>query len=334
MAKEGSEKKSHFGRRFLGFLFVLLLLAALVAYVIPLTETDKKETVEGAANWMEKLPDSVRLNELTIPGTHDSATQFVTLAFFGKCQAKSIPRQLDSGYRYLDIRLAVDDQQLKLMHGFVNCRTGFLPWAETLYLDRVLTQCFDFLDRHPTETILFAVKQEHGKESTAEFQRALDKYTQQDPERWLLTDTIPTLGQARGKLVLLRRYEDTAGLGERAGIPLLWEGQGGSKDTSLNTVLEDNGSYLLYVQDRYCYKVEEKWEAFLQGLGAGDLKHGDVTLSFLSSKGTLPFGHPFYYADALNPRLLGREIKKTDGWIVVDFATAPLAKHIYDANFY
>ncbi len=333
MAREGSEKKSHFGRRFLGFLFVLLLLAALVMYVIPLTETDKGETVDGASSWMGELPDGIRLNELAIPGTHDSATQFVTLAFFGKCQSKSIPRQLDCGFRYLDIRLAVEEQQLKLVHGFVNCKTGFLPWADTLYLDQLLNQCFDFLDRHPTETILFVVKQDHGKESTAEFQRMLDKYTQQNPERWLLTDTIPTLGQARGKLVLFRRYDDAAALGQRAGIPLIWADQGGSKDTSPNTELEDNGSYLLYVQDRYCYPVEDKWAAFIQGLGAGDPGGGDVSLSFLSSKGTWIYGHPFYFADALNPRLLGRELKKTDGWILVDFATAPMAKHIYEVNF-
>ena len=41
---------------------------------------------------------------------------------------------------------------------------------------------------------------------------------------------MPTLGQARGKLVLLRRWEDEAGLGARAGLPLLWEDQKGHAD--------------------------------------------------------------------------------------------------------
>lgn len=333
MAKQGQKQKKRRGRRVLGVLLALLLAAILTLYIIPLTETDRQQTVEGSGDWMARLDDGLRLGELAIPGTHDSATQYVTLAFFGKCQTKTIRRQLDAGFRYLDIRLAVDGAQLKLMHGFVNCKTGALPWSSTLYLDAVLADCYSFLDEHPGETVLFAVKQEHGKDPVADFERLLDSYIRKDAERWLLTDTMPTLGQARGKLVLLRRYEDEAGLGANAGIPLLWLGQSGSSDVSLNTVAEDNGSYTLWVQDRYCYKTEDKWTAFLAGLGAADAAAGDVTVSFLSTKGTLPFGHPYAYADTLNARLLQHELQASDGWIVVDFATAPLAAHIYEANF-
>lgn len=333
MAREASERKPHFFRKLLGFLLVVLLLAAAVGYVIPLFEQDKGEHVDGAEDWMRSLGDDKALNELAIPGTHDSATKYVTLAFFGKCQTKSVGEQLEAGYRYLDIRLAADGTQLKLMHGFVNCKTGVLPWSDTLYLDAVLDECYRFLDAHPGETVLFAVKQEHGKESVAEFQRLLNSYIQKNPERWLLTDTVPTLGQARGKLVLLRRYADEAGLGWESGIPFCWDSQSGSDDMSLNAAAQDNGSYTLWVQDRYCYPVEEKWMAFLAGLGLARAQDGEVSLSFLSTKGTLPFGHPYKYASSLNLRLLGREIKPTDGWIIVDFATAPLAKHIYEVNF-
>lgn len=332
MARDKSEHKSHFFRKLLGFLFVVLLLAAAVLYVIPLFEQDGGESVAGAGDWMREVNGGLGLNELAIPGTHDSATQFVTLAFFGKCQTKSINDQLEAGYRYLDIRLAADGTQLKLMHGFVNCKTDVLPWSDTLYLDEVLQDCYAFLERHESETILFAVKQEHGKESVAEFQRLLDNYIQKNPDRWLLTDTIPMLGEARGKLVLLRRYADEAGLGQAAGIPFWWDSQSGSDDMSLHTVAQDNGSYTLWVQDRYCYPVEEKWTAFLAGLGIGRADMGEATVNFLSTKGTLPFGHPYKYASSLNLRLLGREIKPTDGWIIVDFATAPLAKHIYEVN--
>ena len=76
-----------------------IFAAALLLYIIPLTETDKGETVVGAADWMAELPDELPLNQIVIPGTHDSATQFVTMAFFGKCQSKSIPRQLESGFQ-------------------------------------------------------------------------------------------------------------------------------------------------------------------------------------------------------------------------------------------
>ena len=55
-------------------------------------------------------------------------------------------------------------------------------------------------------------------------------------------------------------------------------------------------------------------------------------LSFLSTKGSAAFGHPWKYAGALNPRLLGLEPESLRGWIAVDFATARLAAQIYGAN--
>lgn len=332
-AKGAEKKKTGRGKRFLAVVLCLLLALFAAGIVIPWTETDAGETVAGSADWMAGLDDSLFLNEINLPGTHDSATQFVHMGFFGKCQTKTIGEQLSAGFRYLDIRLAVDGARLKLMHGFVDCQTGAMPWDATLYLDAVLSDCYAFLQAHPTETVVFAIKKEHGSDSVADFQRLLDAYLAEQPEYWLLTDRMPTLGQARGKLVLLRRYDDEGGLGERAGIPLNWEGQSGSSDTSLHTVAEPNGSYTLYVQDRFCYPTEEKWSAFMAGLGAGDPARGELTLSFLSTKGTLPFGHPYKYAAVLNARLLAAELSPHCGWIVVDFATAPLAAHIYGTNF-
>ena len=55
-------------------------------------------------------------------------------------------------------------------------------------------------------------------------------------------------------------------------------------------------------------------------------------LSFLSTKGTATFGHPWKYAGVLNPQLLSLEPEALRGWIVVDFASARLAGQIYGAN--
>ena len=141
-------------------LLALIVLAALVLWIIPLTERDDGSTVDGSADWMAKVDGSQSLSALAIPGTHDSATQYSQLAFFSKCQTKDIRAQLDAGFRYLDIRLAVDGDRLKLVHGFTACKTGPMPWSDTLYLDDVLDQCYAFLKEHPTETILFVVKQD------------------------------------------------------------------------------------------------------------------------------------------------------------------------------
>ena len=294
---EKTRKKTGAGRvilRILGLLLALILCAAAFFLLWPLTEHGDRARVDGSADWMGRLDGSLMLSEISLPGTHDSATQYVQLAWFSKCQSLDVGGQLDAGARYLDIRLGADGERLQLMHGFTKCRTS--AFGGTLYLDEVLRQCYAFLDAHPTEAVVFAVKQEHGDESVAAFEALLNAYVQASPAHWLLTDTVPTLDEARGKLVLMRRYEDEAGLGAAAGIPLLWPNQNGHDDVSLHTAVTDNGSYRLWVQDRYEYDAQDKWAAFTAGIAQNGAAPGDVALHFLSTKGTAAYGHPYGFA--------------------------------------
>ena len=219
------------------------------------------------------------------------------------------------------------------MHGFTSCRTGDLPWSGALYLDAVLEDCYAFLDAHPGETVLFAVKQEHGDESVEDFQRVLDGYVKANPSYWLKTDSMPTLGEARGKLVLLRRYDDAAGLGKAAGLPLRWADQRGEAGDGLDAELWDQGDYALWVQDRFEYNEKEKWTAFLRGLAHSDSGASEITLSFLSTKGSFAYGHPYRFASNLNHRLANDEGLQLRGWVVLDYGSAPLAERIYSVNF-
>ena len=317
----------------LGGILGVMLLAAAALFVIPLTERVDAAPVAGSADWMAMLPDDVPLGELSIPGTHDAGTQYVQLGFFSKCQARSIGQQLEDGFRYLDIRLAISGDRLDLNHGFCECRTGGTPWSDRLMLEDVLEDCYAFLSAHPTETVIFAVKQEHGGESVAEFQRVLDRYIQENAERWYLDSELPSLGEARGRLVLLRRYDDEAGLGKNAGIALTWPNQNGYDDPARAFSSESCsvGSLTLAVQDRYEYDEEEKWAAFCAEADNPDA----VALRFLSTKGHMTFGHPYRYAKELNPRLLAlcenQDISL--GWTVIDFGNARLASAIYEQNF-
>ena len=325
--------------RVLCVLLAVILLAAAALFVIPLTETVSVKTAEGSADWMARLDDSLRLNEIVLPGTHDSATQYSQLAFITKCQALSVEEQLEAGFRYLDIRLGFADSgeqksgQLKLMHGFTNCRKGPMPWADTLLLGDVLDQCAAFLTAHPTETVIFAVKYEHVTEPLEQFETWLTAELKKRGELALLTDTLPTLGEARGRLVLLRRYGDAAGLGAEAGVPLRWPEQDDKENVSKHTELTDLGSYRLWVQDRFCYGTEDKWTAFLAGLKEPAIAPEDLSIHFLSTKGTAQYGHPYHYAKALNPRFLELPAEQLRGWIILDFADASLAEHIWSANF-
>ena len=317
----------------LGGILGVMLLAAAALFVIPLTERVDAAPVAGSADWMAMLPDDVPLGELSIPGTHDAGTQYVQLGFFSKCQARSVGQQLEDGFRYLDIRLAVNGDGLGLNHGFCECRTGAAPWSDRLMLEDVLEDCYAFHAAEPTETVIFAVKQEHGDESVAEFQRVLDRYIQEDAGRWYLDSELPSLGETRGRLVLLRRYDDEAGLGKNAGIALTWPNQNGYDDPARAFSSESCsvGSLTLAVQDRYEYDEEEKWAAFCAEADNPDA----VALRFLSTKGHMTFGHPYRYAKELNPRLLAlcenQDISL--GWTVIDFGNARLASAIYEQNF-
>lgn len=319
--------------RILAGLLIALLVLGLGMVVLPMTEKVSDRRLDGAADWMGRIDDNALLSELVIPGTHDSATRNVQLAFFSKCQGLSVIDQLEAGYRYLDIRLEADNGRMKLVHGYCECKTEKMPWSDTLWLDDVLLQCYAFLALHPTETVIFAVKQEHGDATVEEFQTLLDSYVQQAPERWLLTETIPSLGEARGKLVLMRRYEDEARLGAAAGIPLIWAKQEGSEDTTKHIEATDNGSYTLWVQDRFCYGDKDKWAAFLAGQQEPSIGPMDLSIHFLSTKGTLTYGHPFAHARRLNKKLMNLQGQELRGWIVVDFGGAKLAEKIYSENF-
>lgn len=329
-------KKKGGAKRLLHLLWIVPLLIVLtfgtLMYLVPALETVDRTPVGGSADWMKGLSDDMPLSDVVLPGTHDAATKNVQLAFITRCQALTIAEQLDAGFRYLDIRLAANGEKLKLMHGFTSCLKSGWPWAPTLFLDDVLSDCYAFLSAHPAETIVFAVKHEYGGETPEQFETLLSAYIAQDPGAWLLTDSIPTVGESRGKIVLVRHYEDKNQPVPTVGLPCFWQTQNGHDDVSLNAATHKNGGYTLIVQDRYEYDPADKLNAFRSGVAAGQTGETFLTINFLSTKGTAAFGHPFGLAKKLNPALLGSN-DALKGWIVVDFGSAKLAQRIYQTNF-
>jgi len=108
-------------------------------------------------DWMADLPDSRRLSELSIPGTHD--TMSLHGNWYTKCQSMSLSEQLKAGIRAFDIRLApwrecatCEEYKLRLWHGFID--------QKAFFDSDVLEVCIQFLRDHPTETILMRIKRE------------------------------------------------------------------------------------------------------------------------------------------------------------------------------
>ena len=324
------------------FLALLILAIALVCvleiYPMIADTALPHPPVVPSADWMAALDDRMLLSEISIPGLHDAAANETQLRLLTKCQDRSIDALLLDGFRYLDIRLGAEKtngrNDLTFYHGFLHCLKGIWPWDDHLSFGDVAADCADFLRKHPTETILFVVKQEHGNESVTEFERMLDDLIagSDAADLWLLTDTIPTLGEARGKIVLFRRYHDDARLGKRSGIYIDWADQGNKpgKGNAAGVVEEEKDTFRLFIQDRFSYDAETKWQVFCD---AADISKapGDVLINFLSTKGTAPYGHPYHYAKDLNARL-DPEDPSLKGWTVIDFGNAYLADIIIRSN--
>jgi 1-phosphatidylinositol phosphodiesterase len=163
---------------------------------------------------MSCISGSKMISELTIPGTHDSASYTASsLTGFGfvKTQDLSITEQLNAGCRFLDIRCRLYHDNLVLHHGSFYLDLNFTD---------VINFCRDFLKQNPKECILLSLKEEYDREgNTITYEQAFMKYHAMDKSLWHVGDTIPKLDEVRGKIVLLRRFSLDQNL-HRLGIDL------------------------------------------------------------------------------------------------------------------
>ncbi|KAI0637437.1 PLC-like phosphodiesterase [Trametes polyzona] len=131
------------------------------------------------------------------------------MAFYGwpisQCQVPSTPLsvQLHSGIRVLDVRLAVVDGRLVAYHGVFPQRTPFQDILRTVH---------DFLTAPATrrETLVMSIKQEDfTKTPLPLFSRLVHEEMENGPggfAMWFLQNRIPTLGEVRGRVILLSRF--------------------------------------------------------------------------------------------------------------------------------
>lgn len=164
--------------------------------------------------WMSTIPDPTPLSAISIPGTHNSHTHYRALPSV-RCQAVDIKTQLEHGIRFLDIRLqpvqaTTARKDLYLVHGaFPISLTG------PKYFSPVIQTCYDFLAAHPSEMIIVSLKKEGiGSATDEHLARILaEHYFAPNAKYWHLDTKIPSIGEVRGKLVLLRRYKSPEPVG-------------------------------------------------------------------------------------------------------------------------
>lgn len=198
-------------------LAISITLAALSAAVaiFGATETIGQTNMSTRKNWMAKLPDNTLIKDLSVPGSHDTAALYGIADLAGQCQSLDVKEQLHLGIRALDIRLKQSGQELRAVHGFIDQKQSFHS------VSNVITE---FLKENPSETLFVSIKREADPSSPkGSFEDCLKEQINED--YWLLNKTMPTtLGEARGKAILLARYEHPT-IGVNLG-PQLWSVSG------------------------------------------------------------------------------------------------------------
>ena len=167
-------------------------------------------------NWLSKISDDVRLNDLVIPGTHDSASWIYEeteslFSTFTWTQRKNFTEQLNAGVRVLDLRIgmaarlissAYTDDEIHMVHGprLVNDQN----------LDLTLKEISTWLKENSDEFVVLMFQQQgRSKIDTADgVQRMVAKnfgrtffHFNSIAHRW------PTVGDLRGRVLILERLE-------------------------------------------------------------------------------------------------------------------------------
>jgi len=158
--------------------------------------------------WMAELPDSLPLSTLSIPGTHNSPTHYMALPSV-RCQAVAVRTQLDNGVRFLDIRVSCPDESLSdddlaLVHSAFPISLSGSKWFHDL-----LAEVYAYMDANPSETLLMSIKREGtGKGNDQLLSKYLTRryFAGDAARRWYTSTQIPSLGEARGRIVLVRRF--------------------------------------------------------------------------------------------------------------------------------
>ncbi|MCJ1388669.1 hypothetical protein MMC18_001518 [Xylographa bjoerkii] len=167
-------------------------------------------TLFSSANlqaWMRELKDETPLSALSIPGTHNSPTYHRALPSV-RCQAVSPKTQLENGVRFFDIRVQPESPQDPTQDGLFLVHSVF-PIALTgiKYFKDLVNHVYDFLDMNPSETVIMSLKREGtGNSTDAQLSRILNDHYAVDNNHWYTAPRIPTLGEARRKIVLIRRF--------------------------------------------------------------------------------------------------------------------------------
>ncbi|KAF2102125.1 PLC-like phosphodiesterase [Rhizodiscina lignyota] len=180
------------------------------------------------STWMKNYPDDTPIVHMNIPGVHDTQTWNYSLATqqaldhitaldgeqmfppeFFRCQEKPIISMLNDGIRAFDLRYAFDITNSTLV--FYHSQA---LQSETATLEDVLFGYYQWLDDHPSEAVFVSLMYEgstaiHAQNDAAVQHELVRTLTTDAAMKYLnpVKDHLGTLGAARGKITLFRRFD-------------------------------------------------------------------------------------------------------------------------------
>lgn len=290
----------------------------------------------NGTNWMGAIKEHKELSQLNIPGTHDCGTKLVEKnSEKYQCQSLFVREQINIGVRYFDIRCAAgsSDSTQYIKHSSIFCKNEH---GELLTIDELIETGKSFLQNHPTESLIFQIKNEGGESNDSRLCNHLGKYIV-NGSLWA-QNRIPCLDEVRGRIVLVRRFtvkENTYHLPEDGfGINLSsWDSECFFKK-DWNTFVHINSK--AWVQDRYTTDAGEKYDLLKQAIDEmnNSKKNPNAGWSICLSSCISPT--PAEAAREINKKLLAPDSvlnAKKVGTFVVDFASEALIRKIYITNF-
>ena len=174
-------------------------------------------TLVATTKWMSSFAESVRLDQLMMPGSHDagmSETHHCTIPFssgYVQTQGESVGGQLVSGSRYFDVRVDYDHGELVTYH-----RTNSGIGCNGQDLQAVLDETVAFLQTHSSETAIIKISHiRSDRNDQANIKRRINELLSARYAGTMYTNgngainlSELTLGDVRGKMIVVYDYAD------------------------------------------------------------------------------------------------------------------------------
>lgn len=268
-----------------------------------------------------------KISCLNLFGTHDSLTAFVDMEKLSRCQCLTLKDQFALGVRLIDIRLCRKKGEFYLVHSLADCYTDESN-KERLNFSAVLSDCLSFLKENPEEFLVLSVKQDRGLQSKKFFPHFYEKYIRGNEDKWCLEQEIPSVGQCRGRLVLMRRckVKDKWKKENPCGLDFsYWKDQAGRRhENPLPVILSLKQKAT--VQDRYALEPERKWHKCAKPfLDSAKPDENNICVHFISTAYRYKNETLVKTAEEMNTYFSSYELTESKGWFFFDFPDESVA---------